>query len=296
MAVLPEKWTPDGSLEVEAVCPICLDFYSYPVSLSCAHVFCFDCTKNWMAQGAEDSILSCPLCREENKRPIMYEWMIRELIILIKQHGPLLKQPMGQITGPQGFCSVDTALEIETGDSSLVLSNGLSDVCCGEPGHNSEDPRRFTPLAGVLDSSNVSLVCPEVDVGKRKEWTSGVCKEPVSRRNLAITWWKILGESPNWPESWTAPTSPSSGICKLTQEREMQRILSESPLWTLQAHSFVLNSQGKGDLILFLLGREGDAWEDRDLNQNLYRFGGGNQFSIIRGQQFIRMVSFGLED
>ncbi|XP_042118306.2 ret finger protein-like 4B [Peromyscus maniculatus bairdii] len=238
MAVLSEKWTPDGSLELEAVCPICLDFYSNPVCLSCAHVFCFDCTMNWMAQGAEDLILSCPLCREENRRPIMYEWMMEELIILIKQHGPLLKQHMGQITGPLGFCSEDTALETETGDSSLVPCNGLSDVCCGEPGHNLEDPRRFTPLAGVLDSSNTSLVCPEVDVGKRKEWTSGVCKEPVSRRNPAITWWKILEESPNWPVSWTAPTTPPCGIW------EMRRILSES-LWTLQAQSFVLNCQGK---------------------------------------------------
>ncbi|KAL6043761.1 hypothetical protein STEG23_018528 [Scotinomys teguina] len=169
MAVLPELRTLDGSLEVEAVCPICLDFYSSPVYLSCAHVFCLECTTNWMSKGKENLILICPLCREENKRPIMHDWILRELISLIKQHGPLLKQYKGQITGPLQSCSEEKTLETKTGDSSLVCSNDLRGVCCEKPGHNLEDPRRLTPLAPVVDSFHSSLVCPEVDVGKGKE-------------------------------------------------------------------------------------------------------------------------------
>ncbi|XP_003503928.3 ret finger protein-like 4B [Cricetulus griseus] len=183
MVVLPEMWALYGSLEVEAVCPICLDFYSRPIYLSCAHVFCFDCAENWMAR-KEDLILTCPMCREENKRPVVHEWVIRELIILIKQHGSLLKQQMGQITGLLRLCAEAAALEADTGDSSLVLSDDLRHVCWEKPGHSLvEDPPRFIPLASVLDSSHFSSVCQEVDAREEKEWTPDVCKEPVSRRN-----------------------------------------------------------------------------------------------------------------
>ncbi|OBS77700.1 hypothetical protein A6R68_19911, partial [Neotoma lepida] len=144
----------------------------------------------------------------ENKRPIMYERMIRKLVLLIKQHGSLLKRHMRQMTGPLRLCSEDTALETETGD--LVPSNALRYVCCGKPGPNLEDPRRFTPSAGVLNSFHVSLVCQESDVGKGKEWTPGICKQQLSRRNPATTWWKIPEDSPPRPLSWTAHISPWS--------------------------------------------------------------------------------------
>ncbi|XP_040584293.1 ret finger protein-like 4B [Mesocricetus auratus] len=177
MVIIPEIWTPHDNLEVEAVCPICLDFYSSPVYLSCAHIFCCDCIENWMAR-KEDLILTCPMCREENKRPIMHEWVIRELTILIKQHGALLKQHMEQITGLLRLCTEAVALEADTGDSSLEPVNRRN------PGHNLvEDPRRLKPLACVLDSSHISSVCQEVDVGEKKDWTPAVCKEPVNRRN-----------------------------------------------------------------------------------------------------------------
>ncbi|XP_078061326.1 zinc-binding protein A33-like isoform X2 [Mustelus asterias] len=50
-----ESWTE------EAICPICLDFFTDPVSLDCGHNFCRSCiTQCW---GKE--INSCPECREE---------------------------------------------------------------------------------------------------------------------------------------------------------------------------------------------------------------------------------------
>ncbi|XP_078272466.1 zinc-binding protein A33-like [Rhinoraja longicauda] len=49
------------SLTEEAVCPICLDFFTDPVSLECGHYFCRSCiTQSWDREERN----SCPECRE----------------------------------------------------------------------------------------------------------------------------------------------------------------------------------------------------------------------------------------
>ncbi|GCB64189.1 hypothetical protein scyTo_0013298 [Scyliorhinus torazame] len=50
-----ESWTD------EAICPICLDFFTDPVSLECGHNFCRSC----IAQCWEKERNSCPECRQE---------------------------------------------------------------------------------------------------------------------------------------------------------------------------------------------------------------------------------------
>ncbi|XP_020391411.2 nuclear factor 7, brain-like [Rhincodon typus] len=50
------------SLTEEAICPICLDFFTDPVILDCGHNFCRSCiTQSWEKQ----EINSCPECRRE---------------------------------------------------------------------------------------------------------------------------------------------------------------------------------------------------------------------------------------
>ncbi|XP_072406084.1 zinc-binding protein A33-like [Chiloscyllium punctatum] len=49
-------------LTEEAICPICLDFFTDPVTLECGHNFCRSCiTQSW----EKKEINSCPECREE---------------------------------------------------------------------------------------------------------------------------------------------------------------------------------------------------------------------------------------
>ncbi|XP_043534307.1 nuclear factor 7, brain-like [Chiloscyllium plagiosum] len=49
-------------LTEEAVCPICLDFFTDPLTLECGHNFCRSCiTQSW----EKKEINSCPECREE---------------------------------------------------------------------------------------------------------------------------------------------------------------------------------------------------------------------------------------
>ncbi|XP_062904082.1 zinc-binding protein A33-like [Mobula hypostoma] len=53
-----------GSWTDEAICPVCLDIFTDPVSLECGHNFCRDCIKRcW----EKDAKIACPECREQFK-------------------------------------------------------------------------------------------------------------------------------------------------------------------------------------------------------------------------------------
>ncbi|CAM5163019.1 unnamed protein product, partial [Eretmochelys imbricata] len=59
------------SLQDEATCPICLEYFTEPVTLECGHNFCRACTTQcW---GESDTGITCPKCRQavqqRNLRP-----------------------------------------------------------------------------------------------------------------------------------------------------------------------------------------------------------------------------------
>ncbi|XP_077015563.1 ret finger protein-like 4B [Tamandua tetradactyla] len=171
------------SLREEATCPVCLELFSNPISLSCAHTFCFNCIQNWILENNESKLI-CPLCREVNNKSPLEEWQIRALTLLIKQHGPLLEQNLHVSDEILQF-RVDMTLDAATANPFLVLSDDLKSVQCGNICHNPmEDLERFTQIACVLGTPRFSFGRHywEVEVGRGKEWTLGVCKESVNRK------------------------------------------------------------------------------------------------------------------
>ncbi|XP_078251477.1 zinc-binding protein A33-like [Rhinoraja longicauda] len=68
---------PVESLTEEAVCSICLDFFSDPVSLECGHYFCLSCiTQSWDREERN----SCPECREEfEERTLRVSWNLARM-------------------------------------------------------------------------------------------------------------------------------------------------------------------------------------------------------------------------
>uniref|UniRef100_A0A8C8VGE4 RING-type domain-containing protein n=1 Tax=Pelusios castaneus TaxID=367368 RepID=A0A8C8VGE4_9SAUR len=53
------------SLEEELSCPICLDIYKEPVSLSCGHTFCKECIQEVIDTHQQKpwGTYSCPICQ-----------------------------------------------------------------------------------------------------------------------------------------------------------------------------------------------------------------------------------------
>ena len=61
---MAERTTP---LEQELTCPICIDFYQDPVSLSCRHSFCRGClTAAWEQPKKRE----CPVCKRKSSKEI----------------------------------------------------------------------------------------------------------------------------------------------------------------------------------------------------------------------------------
>ncbi|XP_008573584.1 PREDICTED: ret finger protein-like 4B [Galeopterus variegatus] len=169
-------------LQAEATCPVCLDFFSYPVSISCGHTFCSCCIKKWMRE-RKNLRMICPMCREELEDSHFDEFHLRNLKLLIQQHFPLLEQSLHVSQKLLRFRE-DVTLDAATANSLLVLSDDLRSVRCGKVCHSPlDDPRRFTHLACVLGTPSFSAGCHywEVEVGEGKEWALGVCRESVDR-------------------------------------------------------------------------------------------------------------------
>uniref|UniRef100_UPI00398ECC64 zinc-binding protein A33-like n=1 Tax=Pristiophorus japonicus TaxID=55135 RepID=UPI00398ECC64 len=56
------------NLSADLSCPICIDFFSEPVTLVCGHNFCKDCILATWTQSGQAGGISCPQCRQETGR------------------------------------------------------------------------------------------------------------------------------------------------------------------------------------------------------------------------------------
>lgn len=201
------------SLKEEAICPVCLGPFFNPISLSCLHIFCYDCIQKWLLK-REDLKLICPLCRKAISKLPLVEWQVGILTVCIKQHSFLLEQSLSVRDVFRRFQKHMT-LDAATANSSLILSDDLRQVHCGKTRHNPVgDTQRFAYMAFVLGTPCFSSGRHywEVEVEEGRGWALGVCKESVDRKRKS----GFSSEQGFWVISMKAGTILFSSIPETT--------------------------------------------------------------------------------
>uniref|UniRef100_K7F219 Tripartite motif containing 39 n=1 Tax=Pelodiscus sinensis TaxID=13735 RepID=K7F219_PELSI len=87
------------SFQDEATCPICLEFFTDPVSIECGHNYCWACLSQcW---GESEPKFSCPQCRETIlQRHLRPNYQLGNLVELVKR----LQLPAGPVPKGQPGC------------------------------------------------------------------------------------------------------------------------------------------------------------------------------------------------
>ncbi|XP_075768900.1 zinc finger protein RFP-like [Pelodiscus sinensis] len=85
-----------GSFQDEVTCPICLEYFTDPVSIKCGHNFCRACLCQYW--GESDPNFSCPQCRETiPQRHLHPNYQLGNLVDLVKRlRLPVEPAPKGQ--------------------------------------------------------------------------------------------------------------------------------------------------------------------------------------------------------
>ncbi|XP_053149351.1 uncharacterized protein LOC128343940 [Hemicordylus capensis] len=102
-------------LQDEATCPVCLDFFTDPVTLDCGHNFCQACIAQcW---GEPPTVTACPQCRESfQPRNVKPNRQLANMVAIAKELNVQLKQQLGGWRVCEGhqeplnlFCKEDEA-------------------------------------------------------------------------------------------------------------------------------------------------------------------------------------------
>ncbi|XP_054109643.1 ret finger protein-like 4B [Callithrix jacchus] len=203
-------------LQAELTCPICLDFFSGPISLSCAHIFCFDCIQNWMLE-THDLKVMCPLCRVMVEAPSLEEWQVRAIALFTKQHDSIFKKTLHMRKELQHYWE-DVTLDAATASSHLVFSNDLRSAQCRTIHHDlTKDWRLLTCVLGTPCFSSGQHYW-EVKVGEVKSWSLGICKELADRKSSDLSpergFWIISKEAGAIRTNTNLKKIPASpGLC-----------------------------------------------------------------------------------
>nr|XP_056723603.1 E3 ubiquitin-protein ligase TRIM7-like [Euleptes europaea] len=78
--------SPSTDLEVEVICPICLECLTEPVTLDCGHNFCRGCITDYCDKWEGLGDLECPVCKAEiQKGNFRSNWQLANLVEKIKE-------------------------------------------------------------------------------------------------------------------------------------------------------------------------------------------------------------------
>uniref|UniRef100_A0A452IB91 RING-type E3 ubiquitin transferase n=1 Tax=Gopherus agassizii TaxID=38772 RepID=A0A452IB91_9SAUR len=148
---------PMESLQKEATCPVCLEYFTEPVSLECGHNFCRACIRQcW--EGS-DTDMSCPQCSEtvqqRNLRPNRQLCELRKLklSLLLSPEGTMAAENPMESLQKEATCPV--CLEYFTEPVSLECGHNFCRAC----------------IRQCWEGSDTDMSCPQ-------------CSETVQQRNL----------------------------------------------------------------------------------------------------------------
>uniref|UniRef100_A0A670YZH3 Uncharacterized protein n=1 Tax=Pseudonaja textilis TaxID=8673 RepID=A0A670YZH3_PSETE len=216
MATSGEK-TALRELKQEATCPLCLDFFKQPMSLSCGHSFCRDCLA---LLGAE---ASCPQCRAKvEPSGACPSWVLANVVCLVKK----LQLPEGAQEESSGqqlcqehrqplqiFCSSEKSLLCpgclgkHQGHPLLSLPEAAQEYKVGTNslGHS------VSSLAGQAQESPKVPERWEELLGRSETPTKGYQVKKMADENQALFWQR---EKRRWGRptlSCSTPCGPLAG-------------------------------------------------------------------------------------
>uniref|UniRef100_A0A452GYM3 Zinc finger protein RFP-like n=1 Tax=Gopherus agassizii TaxID=38772 RepID=A0A452GYM3_9SAUR len=200
---------PVESLQEEATCPVCLEYFTEPVTVECGHNFCRDCISQcW--EGS-DTDISCPQCRETvQQRNLRPNRQLANMVEITKQLSLQKEERMRKLQ------TMNVTLDPDTAHPQLVLSEDRKSVRWGDTQQRLPDnPERFDYDPCVLGCEGFTLGrhCWEVEVGDGGCWALGVARESVGRKGQI----SCSPERGIWAVEWLgqfqALTSPVTPLC-----------------------------------------------------------------------------------
>uniref|UniRef100_A0A674JPG0 Tripartite motif containing 58 n=1 Tax=Terrapene triunguis TaxID=2587831 RepID=A0A674JPG0_9SAUR len=172
-----------GDIEDDAICSICLEYLTEPVTIACGHNFCRACITQYCEEKGTGTPLTCPQCRAQfQKGEFKPNTQLNNIVQKIKQLG--LKPGKG--TDSVTLSPVDVTLDPDTANPWLILSEDRKRVRHGDTQQNlPNNPERFDTYPIVLGTEGFAggRRYWEVEVGDKTEWDLGVCRESLSRKS-----------------------------------------------------------------------------------------------------------------
>ncbi|XP_067830168.1 zinc-binding protein A33-like isoform X2 [Heptranchias perlo] len=101
------------NLRADLSCPICIDFFTEPVTLDCGHNFCKGCILNSWAELGDSRKFSCPQCRQDsNRQGVRSNRLLANIV-----------EDFRQLGGPKLTC------EVHREELRLFCSDDLQLIC-----------------------------------------------------------------------------------------------------------------------------------------------------------------------